>query len=55
MMGDSAYKNTLDCFVKTLKNDVSSFSAAVEMLFYTPLLEVHFKINIANMLFHRDL
>lgn len=22
MMGDSAYKSTLDCFIKTLKNDV---------------------------------
>lgn len=26
MMGDSTYKNTLDCFVKTLRNDVSFFS-----------------------------
>ncbi|ONK76844.1 uncharacterized protein A4U43_C02F410 [Asparagus officinalis] len=25
MMGDSAYKGTLDCFVKTLKNDVCPF------------------------------
>ena len=22
MMGDSTYKNTLDCFIKTLRNDV---------------------------------
>lgn len=42
MMGDSAYKSTLDCFVKTLKNDVSSFSAVSDVLFFTPLLEIYF-------------
>lgn len=44
MMGDSsAYKSTLDCFVKTLKNDVSSFSADLEVFYFlTPLLEVYF-------------
>jgi len=26
MMGDSSYKSTLDCFIKTLKNDVWLFS-----------------------------
>lgn len=26
MMGDPTYKSTIDCFVKTLKNDVSSLS-----------------------------
>nr|KYP32209.1 hypothetical protein KK1_047155 [Cajanus cajan] len=26
MMGDSSYKSTLDCFIKTLKNDVSYFT-----------------------------
>lgn len=38
MMGDSsAYKNTLDCFVKTLKNDVSlSFFHHVLLHFPSP-------------------
>lgn len=25
MMGDSTYKNTVDCFIKTLKNEVCLF------------------------------
>ncbi|TKY63415.1 Mitochondrial uncoupling protein 1 [Spatholobus suberectus] len=33
MMGDSSYKNTLDCFIKTLKNDVSCFP----LLLFCPL------------------
>lgn len=24
MMGDSSYKSTLDCFIKTLKNEVAN-------------------------------
>lgn len=27
MMGDSSYKSTLDCFVKTLRNDVCWFKS----------------------------
>lgn len=36
MMGDPSYTSTMDCFVKTLKNDVSS----IDFLFFLLLLDL---------------
>jgi solute carrier family 25 uncoupling protein 8/9 len=40
MMGDSSYKSTIDCFVKTLKNDVCFFTIAT-FLFFSSKHELH--------------
>jgi len=39
-MGDSSYKSTIDCFVKTLKNDVWFF--LLSLLFSHPVFQAQF-------------
>lgn len=46
MMGDSSYKNTLDCFIKTLKNDVSCFPR------FTFLTLAYMLSNLIDLLYY---
>ncbi|RVW15938.1 Mitochondrial uncoupling protein 1 [Vitis vinifera] len=50
MMGDSTYKNTLDCFVKTLKNDVCELTPLCSHTAMLTNMRTHINICFAGPL-----
>jgi hypothetical protein len=55
-MGDSMYKSTLDCFAKTLKNDVWNpflvFFFSISCVYWSILLQLFFHLFKSKKSFH---